>query len=71
VYTETTQNEKFSVAWVKCFLYFKSHMYPLYLLIIVFPKFDPLTATGAALYCKMSQNVKIYLAFTEYKWNQV
>jgi hypothetical protein len=46
-------------------------MYPLYLLIIVFPKFNPLTATGAALYCKMSQNVKIYLVFTEYKLNQV
>jgi hypothetical protein len=33
-----------------------------YLLIIVFPKFDPLTATGLALYLKMPQNVKIYLA---------
>jgi hypothetical protein len=37
-------------------------MTPLYLLIIVFTKFDPLTATGIALYLKMSQNVKIYLA---------
>ncbi len=44
-------------------------MSPLYLLIIVFPKFDPLTVTGMALYRKMSQNV--YLAYTEYKRNQV
>ncbi len=46
-------------------------MSPLYLLIIVFPKFDPLTATGMALYRKLPQNVKIYLAYTEYKRNQV
>jgi hypothetical protein len=46
-------------------------MFPLYLLIIVFPKFDPLTTTGMALYCKMSQNVTIYLAYTEYERNQV
>jgi hypothetical protein len=46
-------------------------MSPLYLLIIVFPKFNPLTATGMALYRKMSQNVKIYLAYTEYQRNQV
>ncbi len=46
-------------------------MSPLYLLIIVFPKFDPLTATGMTLYRKMSQNVKSYLAYTEYKRNQV
>jgi hypothetical protein len=43
----------------------------LYLLIIVFPKFDPLTAKGMALHRKMSQIVKIYLAYTEYKRNQV
>ncbi len=41
-------------------------MSSLYLLIIVFQKFDPLTATRMALYCKLSQNVKIYLAYTEY-----
>jgi hypothetical protein len=35
--------------------FFKSQMFPLYLLIIVFPKFDPLTATGMSLYRKMSQ----------------
>jgi hypothetical protein len=44
-------------------------MSPLYLLIIVFPKFDPLTATGMALSREMSQSVKIYLAYTETKWN--
>jgi hypothetical protein len=46
-------------------------MSPLYLLIITFPKFDPLTATGMAVYSKMSQNVKIYLVDAEYKRNQV
>jgi hypothetical protein len=35
-------------------LFFKSQMSPFYLLIIVFPTFDPLTATVMALYCKMS-----------------
>jgi hypothetical protein len=42
---------------------------PLYLLIIVFPKFDPLTEWGMALYLKMSQNVNIYLALSETKRN--
>jgi hypothetical protein len=42
--------------------FLKSYMIPLYLLKIVFPTFDPLTAAGMALYLKMSQNVKIYLA---------
>ncbi len=37
---KTTGNEK-------CF--FESYMKPLYLLKIVFPKFDPLTVTGMAL----------------------
>jgi hypothetical protein len=36
-------------------LFFKSQMSPSYLLIIVFPKFDPLTATWMALYRKMSK----------------
>jgi hypothetical protein len=31
------------------FYLFKSYMTPLYLLKIVFPKFDPLTVTGMAL----------------------
>jgi hypothetical protein len=44
-------------------------MTPLYLLIISFPEFDPLTASGMALYRKMFQNVKFLLADTEYKWN--
>ncbi len=35
-------------------LFLKSQISPLYLLIIVFPTFDPLTATVMALYCKMS-----------------
>jgi hypothetical protein len=46
-------------------------MTPLYLIIKVFPEFDPFTASGMAFYRKMPQNVKIYLAYTEYKWNQI
>ncbi len=48
-YTETTQNEKF---FFKLGKFFKSQMSPLYLLIIVFPTFDPFTATVMALYRK-------------------
>jgi hypothetical protein len=57
-------------------------MFPLYLLIIVFPKFDPLTAKGMALYRKMSkkfQNLfslfwvlaESSLAYTETKRNRL
>jgi hypothetical protein len=35
--------------------FFKSPKYPLYLLIIVCPKFDSLTAAGVAFYRKMSK----------------
>ncbi len=70
MYTETTQNEKFSMSYVIFILFFKSQMSPSYLFIIVFPKFDLLTATEMALYRKMSQNVKIYLGYTEYNRNQ-
>ncbi len=54
MYTETTQNEKFVVSEVNFFVIFKSQMSPFYLLIIVFPTVDPLTATVMALYRKMS-----------------
>ena len=46
-------------------------MSPSYLLKIVSQKFDPITATGMALYRKMSQKVKINLAYTEYKRNWI
>jgi hypothetical protein len=46
-------------------------MSPLYFLIIVFPEFDPLTASGMALNRKMFQNEQIYLAYTEYKRNRI
>jgi hypothetical protein len=46
-------------------------MAPLYLLIIVFPEFDPLTTPGTALYRKISQNVKIYLAYNDCKRNRI
>ncbi len=61
------RTKDFQQARQKKFLFLKSQMSPSYLLIIVFPKFDPLTATWMALYCKMSKF--IYLACTEYKRN--
>jgi hypothetical protein len=45
----TTRNEKNFQDRPKIFLFFKSYMTLKYLLIIDFPKFDPLTATGMAL----------------------
>jgi hypothetical protein len=48
-------------------LFFKSQMSPLYLLTIVFPTLDLLTATVMAF---ISQNVKLYLAYTEYRVSQ-
>jgi hypothetical protein len=41
------------------------------LLIIDFPKFNPLPATGIVFYRKISQNRKIYLAHAEYKRNRL
>jgi hypothetical protein len=49
------RTKNFQQARQKIFLFLKSQMSPTYLLIIVFPKFDPLTATWMALYRKMSK----------------
>jgi hypothetical protein len=46
---KTTRNEKIFQDRPKFFLIFKSYMTLDYLLIIDFPKFDPLTAAGMAL----------------------
>ena len=46
---KTTQNEKIFQDRPKSFLFLKSYMTLKYLLIIDFPKFDPLTASGMAL----------------------
>jgi hypothetical protein len=46
---KTTRNEKFFKIGQKIFLFFKSYMTLKYLLIIDFPKFDPLTAAEMAL----------------------
>jgi hypothetical protein len=46
---KTTRNEKFFQDMPKIFTFFKSYRTLQYLLIIDFPKFDPLTATGLAL----------------------
>jgi hypothetical protein len=42
-----------------------------YLLIIDFPKFDPLTAAKMALWEILSQNVKIYSPWSQTKRNRV
>ncbi len=44
----TTQNEKIFKLGQKFFVFF-SFVNPLYELILVFPKFDPITAPGMAL----------------------
>jgi hypothetical protein len=46
---KTTRNEKNFQDRPTNFLFFKSYMTLKYLLIIDFPKFDPLTAAGMAL----------------------
>ena len=46
---KTTRNEKKFQDRPKNFLFFKSYMTLIYLLIIDFPEFDPLTAAGMAL----------------------
>jgi hypothetical protein len=46
---KTARNEKKFQNRPKFFLFFKSYMTLKYLLIIDFPKFDPLTAAGMAL----------------------
>jgi hypothetical protein len=46
---KTTRNEKTVQVRPKFFLFFKSNMTLKYLLIIDFPKFDPLTAAEMAL----------------------
>ena len=45
----TTQNEKKFLVRSKNFLFFFSFVNPLYEPILVFPKFDPITAPGRAL----------------------
>jgi hypothetical protein len=47
----------------KIFLFLKSYMTPIYLLIIVFPKFDPLTATGMALCVNHGPNRYIFIDY--------
>ncbi len=47
---KTTQNEKKFQNRPKFFLFLKSYMTLKYLLIIDFPKFDPLTAADMALW---------------------
>ncbi len=50
---------------------FDSQVSSKYLLIIDFPQFNPLTATGIIFYQKIYQNGKIYLAYAEYKRNRL
>ncbi len=46
-------------------------MSPTYLLIIVFPKFDPLTAAWMALYIKMSKFIPLSLRLSRIEFNLV
>jgi hypothetical protein len=58
---KTTRNEKNFHDRQKKFLFLKSYMTVKYLLIIDFPKFNPLTAAERWLYKEiLGQNVKIY-----------
>jgi hypothetical protein len=57
---KTKRNQKKFQDGPKKFLFLKSYMTLLYLLIIDFPKFDPLTVKGMALVSILGQNVKIY-----------
>ncbi len=54
VYSDYAEQTNFGELGKKNFKFFKSQKYPLYLLIIVFPKFDSLIAAGMALYRIMS-----------------
>jgi hypothetical protein len=55
VYSDYAEQTNFGELGKIFFKFFKSQKSPLYLLIIVFPKFDSLTAAGMALYRKMSK----------------
>ncbi len=55
VYSDYAEQTNFGELGEIFLKFFKSQKYPLYLLIIVFPKFDSLTAAGMALYRKMSK----------------
>jgi hypothetical protein len=51
----------FSASFGICLFYFLTPLYIFANNSYFPPKFDPLTATGMALYLKMSPNAKIYL----------
>jgi hypothetical protein len=55
VYSDYAEQTNFGELGKIFFTFFKSQKSPLYLLIIVFPKFDSLTAAGIALYRKMTR----------------
>ncbi len=55
---KTTRNEKKFQDRPKNFLFLKSHMTLKYLLIIDFPKLDPLTAAETALYGNLGPKCK-------------
>ncbi len=57
---KTTRNEKNFQDRPKIFLFLISYMTLKYLLIIDFPKFDPLTAAEMTLCGILGQNVKIF-----------
>ncbi len=68
---KSTRNEKKFQDRQIFFLLFKSYMILKYLLIIDYPKFDPLTEAGMAYVEKLGQNFKIYSPWSQTKRNQV
>jgi hypothetical protein len=52
-------------------IFFFSYMNPLYLLKIVFPKFDPLTVAGMALSVDLGPKYQNLSAYSETKKNRV
>ncbi len=71
IYSVYAERRFFYELGKKIFFFFISQVSSQYLLIIDFPKFNPLTATGVVFHWKISQNGKIYLAYAEYKRNQL
>jgi hypothetical protein len=71
VYSVYAKRRFFCELGKKKFFFFNSQVSSLYLLVIDFPKFNPLAATEIVFYRKISQNGKIYLAYAEYKRNRL
>ena len=70
----TTRNEKNFQDRPQKFFFFKSHMTPKYLLIIDFPKFDPLSGRDGFMWkswAKMSKNFPLSLRLSGIEFSLV